>query len=111
MGAYNPGGAQGLSGLSIAQQRARSEGFLYWLAWTAQNTVSLFSTSDAQGPWRRIFLAGIPCALLTAPLQGQVSAISGQIPTLPPPLNTQFGQLQTTLNTINTTLMNAGVCT
>ena len=41
IGAYNPGGAESLAGLAIAQQRARSEGFLYWLAWTSQNGVSL----------------------------------------------------------------------
>ena len=60
MGAYNPGGAQSLSGLSVAQQRARNEGFLYWLAWTAQNGVSLFSSADAQGPWRRVTICGVP---------------------------------------------------
>jgi phospholipid/cholesterol/gamma-HCH transport system substrate-binding protein len=64
MGAYNPGGAQGLGGLSIAQQRARSEGFLYWLAWTAQNGVSLFSSADAQGPWRRVTICNVPGSLL-----------------------------------------------
>jgi len=64
MGAYNPGGAQSLSGLSIAQQRARSEGLLYWLGWTAQNGVSLFSTADGQGPWRRVTICGVPGPIL-----------------------------------------------
>ena len=49
MGAYNPGGAEGLGGLTVAQQRARQEGFLYWLAWTAQNGVSLLSTRRRPG--------------------------------------------------------------
>jgi phospholipid/cholesterol/gamma-HCH transport system substrate-binding protein len=66
MGAYNPGGAQSLSGLSIAQQRARSEGLLYWLAWTSQNGVSLFSTADGQGPWRRVTICGVPSTVLTS---------------------------------------------
>ena len=69
MGAYNPGGAQGLSGMSVAEQRARQEGFLYWLAWTAQNGVSLFNTADAQGPWRRVTICGLELAQLQ-PLLG-----------------------------------------
>jgi phospholipid/cholesterol/gamma-HCH transport system substrate-binding protein len=35
LGAYNPGGAEGLEGKSVAEQRARQEGLLYWLAWAA----------------------------------------------------------------------------
>ena len=73
IGAYNPGGAEGLGGLSTAQQRARSEGFLYWLGWTAQNGVSLFSTADAQGPWRRVTICGVPGPFLTS-LIGDVLA-------------------------------------
>ena len=69
IGAYNPGGAQGLSGMSVAEQRARQEGFLYWLAWTAQNGVSLFNTADAQGPWRRVTICGLELAQLQ-PLLG-----------------------------------------
>jgi phospholipid/cholesterol/gamma-HCH transport system substrate-binding protein len=64
MGAYNPGGAEGLAGLSVAEQRAREEGYLYWLAWTAQNGVSLFNTADAQGPWRRVTICGLDLAQL-----------------------------------------------
>jgi phospholipid/cholesterol/gamma-HCH transport system substrate-binding protein len=65
IGAYNPGGAQSLDGLTVAQQRARNEGFLYWLGWTAQNGVSLFSTADGQGPWRRVTICGVPGPFLT----------------------------------------------
>jgi phospholipid/cholesterol/gamma-HCH transport system substrate-binding protein len=64
IGAYNPGGAESLSGLSVAEQRARNEGYLYWLAWTAQNGVSLFNTGDAQGPWRRVTICGVPGPIL-----------------------------------------------
>jgi phospholipid/cholesterol/gamma-HCH transport system substrate-binding protein len=60
IGAHNPNGNEGLTG-DLAKDRARDEGYLYWLAWTGQNTVSLFSTSDAQGPFRRIFLGGVNC--------------------------------------------------
>jgi phospholipid/cholesterol/gamma-HCH transport system substrate-binding protein len=64
IGAHNPNGAEGLTG-NLTQDRARDEGYLYWLAWTGQNTVSLFSTSDAQGPFRRLFLGGLNCNTLT----------------------------------------------
>jgi phospholipid/cholesterol/gamma-HCH transport system substrate-binding protein len=70
MGAYNPGGAESLAGLSVPQQRARNEGFLYWLAWTAQNGVSLFNTADAQGPWRRVTICGVPAPILQSIIGG-----------------------------------------
>jgi phospholipid/cholesterol/gamma-HCH transport system substrate-binding protein len=64
IGAHNPNGAEGLTG-DLAKDRARDEGYLYWLAWTGQNTVSLFSTSDAQGPFRRITIRGLNCNTFT----------------------------------------------
>ena len=70
IGAYNPGGAEGISegcettGACSAEERNRNEGYLYWLGWTAQNTVSLFNTADAHGPLRRIYLGGATCATL-----------------------------------------------
>jgi phospholipid/cholesterol/gamma-HCH transport system substrate-binding protein len=63
LGAFNSGGAEGLSG-ELAADRARDEGYLYWLAWTAQNTVSLFHTGDAMGPLRRFHLGGLNCTSL-----------------------------------------------
>jgi phospholipid/cholesterol/gamma-HCH transport system substrate-binding protein len=59
MGAYNPGGRQTLTGNPLVD-RNRDEGYLFWLAWVGQNTTSLFSTSDAQGPLRR-FIAFFNC--------------------------------------------------
>ncbi len=82
IGAFNPNGAEGLTG-DVARDRAREEGHLYWLAWTAQNTVSLFSTGDAQGPFRRIFLGGLGCDTLTALL--------GIVPNTPPALDPLLG--------------------
>ena len=82
MGAYNPGGAEGLGGKSISQQRARQEGFLYWLAWAAQNGTSLFSTADGQGPWRRVTICGVPAAVLTAIVNGVIADISESNPAL-----------------------------
>ena len=51
MAAYNPGGAENAT--NEAEHRARNEGYLFWASWIAQNTVSLFNSSDAGGPFRR----------------------------------------------------------
>src|SRR5919197_1818669 len=72
IGAYNPGGTQGISegcekgGACTPEERARNEGYLYWLAWVGQNTVSLFSTADALGPIRRAYLLNLNCAAFTS---------------------------------------------
>jgi phospholipid/cholesterol/gamma-HCH transport system substrate-binding protein len=65
IGAFNPGGAESLDGRSVAEQRSRQEGFLYWLAWAAQNGTSLFSSADGQGPWRRVTICGVPAAVIS----------------------------------------------
>jgi phospholipid/cholesterol/gamma-HCH transport system substrate-binding protein len=82
IGAYNPGGAEGLDGKSISQQRQRQEGFLYWLAWVSQNGSSLFSSADGQGPWRRVTICGVPAAALTGIVNGVVSDITADNPAL-----------------------------
>jgi phospholipid/cholesterol/gamma-HCH transport system substrate-binding protein len=64
IGAFNPGGAQGLTG-NAKVDRDRQEGYLFWLGWLGQNTTSLFSTADAQGPVRRIALGGVNCSIFT----------------------------------------------
>jgi phospholipid/cholesterol/gamma-HCH transport system substrate-binding protein len=75
MGAYNPGGTEGISegceksGTCTSEERARNEGYLYWLAWVGQNTVSIFSTADALGPIRRAHLLNLNCAVFTQGLQ------------------------------------------
>jgi phospholipid/cholesterol/gamma-HCH transport system substrate-binding protein len=67
IGAYNPGGSEGISeacetqGACTREERARNESYLYWLAWVGQNTVSLFSTADALGPIRRAYLLNLNC--------------------------------------------------
>jgi phospholipid/cholesterol/gamma-HCH transport system substrate-binding protein len=59
-GAYNPGGAEKLSGgaqsLASGEDLNRDEGLLFWLAWVSQNSNSVFSTADASGPFRRLVL-------------------------------------------------------
>jgi phospholipid/cholesterol/gamma-HCH transport system substrate-binding protein len=82
IGAFNPGGAEGLDGKSISEQRARQEGYLYWLAWTAHNGASLFSTADAQGPWRRVTICGVPAPVLASIVDGVIGDIGGSNPGL-----------------------------
>jgi phospholipid/cholesterol/gamma-HCH transport system substrate-binding protein len=72
IGAYNPGGTEGISegcennGTCTRAERARNESYLYWLAWVGQNTTSLFSTADALGPIRRAYLLNLNCDVFTA---------------------------------------------
>jgi phospholipid/cholesterol/gamma-HCH transport system substrate-binding protein len=72
IGAYNPGGSEGISeacetkGACTREERARNESYLYWLAWVGQNTVSLFSTADALGPIRRAYLLNLNCDIFKA---------------------------------------------
>jgi phospholipid/cholesterol/gamma-HCH transport system substrate-binding protein len=66
--AYNPGGTEKLSG-DLAKDSKRDEGYSFWLAWLAHNTGSLFSTSDASGPFRRI-LTTIDCNTLRSAAGG-----------------------------------------
>lgn len=78
MAAYNPGGAEPLTG-DFEQDLARDEGMLFWLGWVSQNTVSLFNTADASGPFRRIILSAT-CTTLKGlvdeePVLGSLSGI------------------------------------
>jgi phospholipid/cholesterol/gamma-HCH transport system substrate-binding protein len=70
--AFNPGGAEGLTG-DLERDRAREEGFLYWLAWASQNGVSVFSTADAQGVWRRLSVCNLDPSALTRMLTPALS--------------------------------------
>ena len=78
IGAFNPKGSEGLTG-NLAVDRERQEGYLFNLAWTAQNTVSLFSTASAQGPLRRIFLGGLDCTTVNALVQLPVPDVQNQV--------------------------------
>ena len=62
MVAYNPNGREALPD-NLNAARARDEGYLFWVGWVAQNTVSIFSTADAQGPFRRAYF-GTTCDLV-----------------------------------------------
>ena len=54
---FNPNGKEGPD---VAN---RDEGFLFWIAWLDHNGASLFSSSDANGPFRPVTV-GAPCTTL-----------------------------------------------
>jgi phospholipid/cholesterol/gamma-HCH transport system substrate-binding protein len=70
IGAFNPGGAEGLTG-DPTRDRNRQEGFLYWAGWAATNTNSLFNTADSSGPLRRVALGCVNRETVLALLGGQ----------------------------------------
>ena len=70
--AFNPKGREPVTGVE-ATDRQRDEGYLFWLGWVAQNTTSIFSTSDATGPFRRA-LAGFNCTGIRETLAAQPAA-------------------------------------
>ena len=82
--------------LRTAAERNRNEGYLYWLAWIAQNTTSIFSTRDAQGSIRRVTAGGVNCntlAQISGGISGQLPAefkttINGTLGSLPGPVKT-----------------------
>jgi phospholipid/cholesterol/gamma-HCH transport system substrate-binding protein len=54
---FNPNGREGPG---VAK---RDEGFLFWIAWLDHDGAALFSSSDANGPFRPVTL-GAPCSTL-----------------------------------------------
>ena len=72
--AYNPGGHEELDTSGTAEahnaNRQRDEGFLFWLAWVAQNTTSIMSTGDAHGNFRR-FTISATCTTLRGLVRDQ----------------------------------------
>ena len=54
---YNPNGREDPS------KDDREEGYLFWIAWLQHNGAALFSTSDANGPFRAVTLGGT-CGVL-----------------------------------------------
>jgi phospholipid/cholesterol/gamma-HCH transport system substrate-binding protein len=86
MGAHNAGGAERISegcekdGNCSKQEVDRDEGYLFWTAWLANDTNSLFSTADATGPFRRaIFMIDCKGFKKTAENEGFPPEILGVI--------------------------------
>jgi len=72
---HNPKGREKVSG-NFADDLKRDEGYLYWLAWVSHNGNSVFSTSDANGPFRRVLLMA-SCTTLTELLNESPSPEAG----------------------------------
>jgi phospholipid/cholesterol/gamma-HCH transport system substrate-binding protein len=62
--AFNPNGREG------PDNKARQEGYLFWLAWAQHMAIQLFSTSDAHGTFRPVTLAA-PCATIQQTIADQ----------------------------------------
>ena len=69
---YNKGGAEPLSN-DNQRNLDRDEGYLFWLAWVAQNGNSLFSTADSGGPFRRAIFA-VTCTTIRETVAEQPGA-------------------------------------
>ena len=54
---YNPNGREAPSATG------REEGYLFWIAWVTHQTEHLFTTGDAHGSYRPVFI-GAPCGIL-----------------------------------------------
>jgi phospholipid/cholesterol/gamma-HCH transport system substrate-binding protein len=107
MAAFNPGGNESISGgcetngSCSAGERNRNEGYLFWLAWVAHNTTSIFSTRDSQGTFRRAGTGGVSCnslAMIAGGISGQLppqlkSTLNGAIDALPAGLKGQIAAL------------------
>jgi phospholipid/cholesterol/gamma-HCH transport system substrate-binding protein len=66
--AYNPNGREG-PGVD-----GREEGYLFWAAWLQHNGAAIFSTSDANGPFRPVTLGGT-CGVLRS-LAGEAAPLN-----------------------------------
>jgi hypothetical protein len=83
MAAYNPNGAEppGTPG--------RDEGYLYWLGWLAHVGNSTFSSQDAHGVYRHIYLM-VTCntaksIVATSPLASTITGFGQLLGTVCPP--------------------------
>jgi phospholipid/cholesterol/gamma-HCH transport system substrate-binding protein len=83
MAAYNPNGAE------APGTPNRDEGYLYWLGWLSHVGNSTFSSQDAHGVYRHIYLMAtcntIKDILLTSPLAAPVTGFDQLLGTVCPP--------------------------
>jgi phospholipid/cholesterol/gamma-HCH transport system substrate-binding protein len=56
---YNPNGRE------APTPQGRDEGYLFWIAWVTHQTEHLFTTGDAHGSYRPVFV-GAPCGILNS---------------------------------------------
>jgi phospholipid/cholesterol/gamma-HCH transport system substrate-binding protein len=83
MAAYNPNGAE------IPGTPGRDEGYLYWLGWLAHVGNSTFSSQDAHGVYRHIYLVAtcntVKSILATSPLAPAITGLGQLLGTVCPP--------------------------
>jgi phospholipid/cholesterol/gamma-HCH transport system substrate-binding protein len=83
MAAYNPNGAE------APGTPGRDEGYLYWLGWLAHVGNSTFSSQDAHGVYRHIYLVAtcntIKSILATSPLAPAITGLGQTLGTVCPP--------------------------
>jgi phospholipid/cholesterol/gamma-HCH transport system substrate-binding protein len=83
MASYNPNGAES------AGTPGRDEGYLYWLGWLAHVGNSTFSSQDAHGVYRHVFLIAtcntIKSILATSPFAPAVTGFGQLFPATCPP--------------------------
>jgi phospholipid/cholesterol/gamma-HCH transport system substrate-binding protein len=83
MAAYNPNGAE------AAGTPGRDEGYLYWLGWLAHVGNSTFSSQDAHGVYRHVYVVAtcntIHSILATSPLAPAVTGFGQLLGTVCPP--------------------------
>lgn len=116
MAAFNPHGREGLPascitktgctpGPDTAKARARDEGYLYWVGWVGHLTDSLFSTSDAVGPFRRSIF-GVNCQTI----QNQVNTNLGNAGPLGPGLKGLSSSVEKALFGLTDAVGVGGIC-
>jgi phospholipid/cholesterol/gamma-HCH transport system substrate-binding protein len=83
MAAYNPNGAE------AAGTPGRDEGYLYWLGWLGHVGNSTFSSQDAHGAYRHVFLLAtcntVKSILATSPLAPAITGFGQLVGTVCPP--------------------------
>ena len=83
MAAYNPNGAE------AAGTPGRDEGYLYWLGWLGHVGNSTFSSEDAHGVYRHIYLLAtcntVKSILATSPLAPAITGFGQLVGTVCPP--------------------------
>lgn len=88
-------GAEPLTG-NVDVDRNRREGYLFWFHWVAATGNSVFSTRDANGPYRRVLLQ-LSCQGIQGLFEIEEAAIREQLPDALKPLARQFTEVVLTL--------------
>ena len=77
--ALNPTSGQDPVTGNVDTDRNNREGYLFWLHWVAANGNSVFSTRDANGPFRRVLLQ-LSCQGVRGLFDAQAEAFETQLP-------------------------------